>query len=89
MKEEDIRKLEPKYMGNTRHLTPGEAGEILHDPDNAEGKVDWDDVTPIPMAAPFTNNMMSSGIMNNGLAAPAFAKTIHDIEKEKKAEQRE
>lgn len=34
MNEEEIRALEPKYIGNTRHLTPGEAGEIVHDPNN-------------------------------------------------------
>ncbi len=36
MDKEEIRKLEPKYIGNTRHLTEGEAGEIMHDPANAE-----------------------------------------------------
>ncbi|MNC06024.1 hypothetical protein D3C76_1467680 [compost metagenome] len=36
MDKEEIRELEPKYIGNTRHLTEGEAGEILHDPANAE-----------------------------------------------------
>jgi hypothetical protein len=40
MNEEEIRALEPKYMGNTRHLTPGEAGEILNDPDNKESDDD-------------------------------------------------
>ncbi|MFM9328208.1 hypothetical protein [Paenibacillus mesotrionivorans] len=36
MDKEEIRKLEPKYIGNTRHLTEGEAGEIMHDPANEE-----------------------------------------------------
>lgn len=40
MEEEKIRGLEPKYTGNTRHLTEGEAGEILNDPANQEGDRD-------------------------------------------------
>lgn len=36
MEKEEIRKLEPKYIGNTRHLTEGEAAEIMHDPENDE-----------------------------------------------------
>jgi hypothetical protein len=38
MDEEEIRELEPKYMGNTRHLTEGEAAEITHDPANGENE---------------------------------------------------
>jgi hypothetical protein len=34
MDKEDIRALEPKYTGNTRHLTEGEAAAIAHDPAN-------------------------------------------------------
>lgn len=40
MKEEKIRALEPKYMGNTRPLTEGEASEIVHDPANGERDLD-------------------------------------------------
>ncbi|MEF3303749.1 hypothetical protein [Paenibacillus sp. GYB003] len=32
MDEEEIRALEPKYTGNTRHLTEGEAYAIKNDP---------------------------------------------------------
>jgi hypothetical protein len=34
MNKDDIRKLEPKYTGNTRHLTEGEAAAIVNDPAN-------------------------------------------------------
>lgn len=37
MEKDEIEALEPKYIGNTRHLTEGEAGEIMHDPANGEG----------------------------------------------------
>ncbi|WP_164821400.1 hypothetical protein [Paenibacillus koleovorans] len=30
MDREEIRAMEPKYTGNTRHLTEGEAEEIKH-----------------------------------------------------------
>ncbi|MDF2922628.1 MAG: hypothetical protein K0R57_1542 [Paenibacillaceae bacterium] len=40
MNEEEIRELEPKYTGNTRHLTEGEAAEIIHDPANHEDDTD-------------------------------------------------
>lgn len=32
MNEEEIKALEPKYTGNERHLTEGEAEGIVHDP---------------------------------------------------------
>ncbi|MEC0229213.1 hypothetical protein [Paenibacillus alba] len=32
MDEEEIKALEPKYTGNERHLTEGEAEGIVHDP---------------------------------------------------------
>lgn len=32
MNEEEIKALEPKYTGNERHLTEGEAQAIVHDP---------------------------------------------------------
>ncbi|MDF2938105.1 MAG: hypothetical protein K0Q90_3478 [Paenibacillaceae bacterium] len=40
MDKEEIRELEPKYIGNTRHLTEGEAAEIMHDPANDEDEND-------------------------------------------------
>lgn len=40
MKKKDIRALEPKYTGNTRHLTEGEAAAIVHDPANQTGDAD-------------------------------------------------
>jgi hypothetical protein len=32
MNEKEIEALEPKYTGNERHLTEGEAQAIVHDP---------------------------------------------------------
>ncbi|CAN7635703.1 hypothetical protein LJR153_004844 [Paenibacillus sp. LjRoot153] len=32
MDKEEIKALEPKYTGNQRHLTEGEAQAIVHDP---------------------------------------------------------
>jgi hypothetical protein len=32
MDKEEIKALEPKYTGNQRHLTEGEAEAIVHDP---------------------------------------------------------
>ncbi|MDD9265519.1 hypothetical protein ACFPES_00595 [Paenibacillus sp. GCM10023248] len=45
MDKEEIEALEPKYTGNKRHLTEGEAQAIVHDPnfkneDNDEDGVD-------------------------------------------------
>lgn len=40
MEEEDIRELEPKYTGNQRHLTEGEAAAIVHDPANEASRGD-------------------------------------------------
>jgi hypothetical protein len=34
--KDEIRKLEPKYTGNQRRLTEGEAASIVHDPANEE-----------------------------------------------------
>jgi len=42
MKEKDIRRLEPKYTGNTRRLTEGEAAGIVNDPEN-KTELDEDD----------------------------------------------
>ncbi|GGI46323.1 hypothetical protein GCM10008018_16520 [Paenibacillus marchantiophytorum] len=41
MDEEEIKALEPKYTGNKRHLTEGEAEGIVHDPNYQS--VDEDD----------------------------------------------
>ncbi|MCD1259143.1 hypothetical protein B5M42_009860 [Paenibacillus athensensis] len=38
MKQKEIDALEPKYTGNTRDLTEGEAEGIVHDPANAESQ---------------------------------------------------
>lgn len=50
MDKEEIRALEPKYIGNTRHLTEGEAGEIVHDPANGEDGEN-DDLSNLSLAA--------------------------------------
>lgn len=50
MDKEEIRELEPKYTGNTRHLTEGEAGEIVHDPANRVADAE-DPLTNIAKAA--------------------------------------
>lgn len=34
MDREEIKALEPKYTGNEKHLTEGEAAGIVHDPAN-------------------------------------------------------
>jgi hypothetical protein len=34
MDQKEIRELEPKYTGNQRHMTEGEAAAIRHDPAN-------------------------------------------------------
>lgn len=55
MDKEEIKALEPKYTGNTRHLTEGEAYAIKNDP-NYEGD-DEDDgllenIPPVFLARP-------------------------------------
>lgn len=56
MDEEEIRALEPKYTGNTRHLTEGEAAEIVHDPANGEARSEVDDgITKMAKALFFIN----------------------------------
>ena len=47
MDEEEIRELEPKYTGNTRHLSEGEAYAIVNDP-NYEGDDDDSLLESIP-----------------------------------------
>lgn len=37
MDREDIKAMEPKYTGNTRHLTEGEAAAIMHNDPTYEG----------------------------------------------------
>jgi len=46
MNEEEIRELEPKYTGNTRHLTEGEAAGIVNDPANGEDDNDIEPSSP-------------------------------------------
>jgi hypothetical protein len=36
MEREEIEALEPKYTGNERHLTEGEAAEIVHETNYTE-----------------------------------------------------
>lgn len=63
MDKEEIRKLEPKYTGNTRHLTEGEAAEIVHDPDNGvEDEIDR--VARAASAFFFINRRDNSGSSN-------------------------
>ncbi|MFC0211143.1 hypothetical protein ACFFK0_01555 [Paenibacillus chartarius] len=45
MNEENIRELEPKYTGNRRHLSEGEAEAIAHDPANSNSDDDLPAVT--------------------------------------------
>ncbi|MFK7697102.1 hypothetical protein [Paenibacillus sp. HJGM_3] len=40
MDRETIRAMEPKYTGNTRHLTEGEAAAIMHNDPTYEGDED-------------------------------------------------
>lgn len=55
MNEEEIHELEPKYTGNQRHLTEGEAAAIVHDPANEESDDALteaaDDIVPIGLIA--------------------------------------
>lgn len=51
MKREDIAKLEPKYTGNTRQLTEGEAAGILHDPANQFSDDLFEDIPPVGQIA--------------------------------------
>lgn len=48
MDKQQIRDLEPKYTGNERHLSEGEAMEIIHEQQrNIQNDV-TDDLIPIP-----------------------------------------
>lgn len=49
MDKEEIQKLEPKYTGNERHLTEGEAEAIMHDPANqdADNEDGFDALAPL------------------------------------------
>lgn len=49
MDREEIEALEPKYTGNTRHLTEGEAYAIKNDP-SYEGEDDDSLLEDIPPA---------------------------------------
>ncbi|NQX59919.1 hypothetical protein [Paenibacillus qinlingensis] len=50
MDEEEIKALEPKYTGNQRHLTEGEAEGIVHDP-NFKNENEDDDISDIDALA--------------------------------------
>ncbi|NOV00696.1 hypothetical protein [Paenibacillus planticolens] len=47
MDKEEIKALEPKYTGNERHLTEGEAEGIVHDPNFKNEENGGDDVDAI------------------------------------------
>ncbi|KQX46942.1 hypothetical protein [Paenibacillus sp. Root444D2] len=53
MNEEEIRALEPKYTGNQRHLTEGEAEAIVHDPNYKSEDEDESGLGTIAAAAAF------------------------------------
>lgn len=50
MNEEEIKALEPKYTGNQRHLTEGEAEGIVHDP-NFKNENEDDDISDMDALA--------------------------------------
>lgn len=50
MNEEEIKALEPKYTGNQRHLTEGEAEGIVHDP-NFKSESEDEDITDLDALA--------------------------------------
>ncbi|MDQ1908921.1 hypothetical protein RAC89_00215 [Paenibacillus sp. GD4] len=52
MDKEEIRELEPKFTGNQRHLTEGEAEAIKHDPAN---QIEDDDFDPAAAFGFFKN----------------------------------
>jgi len=62
MEKEEIRELEPKYTGNTRHLTEGEAAAIKNDPANEEAGDEMG--MPLLPAAFILNN--TDGVNGNG-----------------------
>ncbi|WNR43071.1 hypothetical protein [Paenibacillus roseipurpureus] len=49
MDKDEIDALEPKYTGNQRHLTEGEAQAIVHDP-NFKSEAD-EDITDLDALA--------------------------------------
>ncbi|KIL40526.1 hypothetical protein SD70_13300 [Gordoniibacillus kamchatkensis] len=56
MKKEQIRALEPKYTGNTRHLSEGEAAAIVHDPANEAAGAGLPDAPLLPLGAATSAN---------------------------------
>ncbi|OCT12132.1 hypothetical protein A8709_30225 [Paenibacillus pectinilyticus] len=50
MNDEEIKALEPKYTGNEKHLTEGEAEEIIHEP-NFSNEEDGDRISDIDALA--------------------------------------
>lgn len=58
MEQKDIEALEPKYTGNERHLTEGEAAEILNEQGRETDEADFLDfveITPIPAVGRINN----------------------------------
>lgn len=53
MNEEEINALEPKYTGNQRDLTEGEAEAIVHDPNYKSEDEDEGGLDTIATAAAF------------------------------------
>jgi hypothetical protein len=51
MKQNEIDELEPKYTGNQRELTEGEAAGIKNDPANNTNDSEIDGLEGIPAAA--------------------------------------
>lgn len=62
MNKDEIAALEPKYTGNKRHLTEGEAAAIVNDPANDVDESDAlgddaSDLLPFAAAAAARGNM--------------------------------
>ncbi|MBP1965300.1 hypothetical protein [Paenibacillus aceris] len=53
MDKEEIKALEPKYTGNERHLTEGEAEGIVHDPNFKNEENDTDGVDAVTAGLAF------------------------------------
>lgn len=48
MDRQQKQQLEPKYTGNQRKLTDGEAANIMHDPANEVHETDDDEIIAAP-----------------------------------------
>lgn len=49
MNKEQMKALEPKYTGNTRRLTEGEAAGIMNDPANQMEDDLLEDIPPVAL----------------------------------------